>query len=583
MNKFLGGLISLIPGTTFLGVFLMRSAMTPEGRLNFTLFDDAMISMTYARTLAETGEWVWYPGADRVQGFTNPLWTLYMALLHALGLEGSSAAFAVSLTGIGLILMSSVCVMVLVRQALGSGRHSIAFALLAGGSIPFLYPLTFWTLRGMEVGLLALLLLFAILCAMSIISRTRAGQKITANLSVAISLTVIGIATRMDFAVPAIALAAMTCLLVTRASRFRVALLLSGAVLATTVFVLVIQQVYWGSFLPNTYQLKVNGYPLYDRILRGLFVNAKLLPFITVSMLGFLVMVRAQRKPIRDLGLILMAPIVLVFAYSIWVGGDAWEYGGLINRYMAVVLPPGVAIGLIGAGVLAHSRDLFSRRALFIGAMIIPISGLGYGVVSNPMGYNLLLGFTAFAVLLLISGLGVVALLWVGNQPNIGVRHWPVAALAALLYVATTSAPSYWLWIQDGGLFVEIDQQLVQSSTLLKQLTEPTAVIATAWAGAPAYYTNRPSIDLLGKSDAHVASVSPRGLFHPGHNKWDYEYSILQMKPDVVRELFLPSPDEVKTLESWGYREGCYGDFRAHFLMSSDRIAWNALKACPAS
>src|SRR3954471_24705387 len=58
----------------FWAVFAWRSAASPSGR-RFTLFDDAMISMRYGQTLADGHGFVWYPGAPKVEGYTNPLWT----------------------------------------------------------------------------------------------------------------------------------------------------------------------------------------------------------------------------------------------------------------------------------------------------------------------------------------------------------------------------------------------------------------------------------------------------------------------------------------------------------------------------
>ena len=49
------------------------------------LFDDAMISMRYARNLAE-GHGLVFNAGEYVQGFSNPLMTLLMAaLIGALG------------------------------------------------------------------------------------------------------------------------------------------------------------------------------------------------------------------------------------------------------------------------------------------------------------------------------------------------------------------------------------------------------------------------------------------------------------------------------------------------------------------
>jgi len=40
--------------------------------------------------------------------------------------------------------------------------------------------------------------------------------------------------------------------------------------------------------------------------------------------------------------------------------------------------------------------------------------------------------------------------------------------------------------------------------------------------------------------------LDPKGGFYPGHMKWDYDYSIGTLKPDVVVELYRPTPDDVQ-------------------------------------
>ena len=144
--------IAAAPGLLFMLILQWQSSENPWGSRRFTLFDDAMISMDYGRTLAKTGELVWFPGAPRVQGFTNPLWTLWMSFIHLIGFDGSSAALMISLTGIFLILASSWIIFDLVHTYSAGNNHLIA--ILSAGSLPFLYPLTYWTLRGMEVGAL---------------------------------------------------------------------------------------------------------------------------------------------------------------------------------------------------------------------------------------------------------------------------------------------------------------------------------------------------------------------------------------------------------------------------------------------
>ncbi len=74
----------------------------------------------------------------------------------------------------------------------------------------------------------------------------------------------------------------------------------------------------------------------------------------------------------------------------------------------------------------------------------------------------------------------------------------------------------------------------VQLGRLIEYNTKPNATVAHFWAGATAYFSNRRGIDLLGKCDRHVARLLARpGLNAPGHNKYDFVYS-LGLGPDVV-------------------------------------------------
>ena len=49
-----------------------------------------MISLTYGRNLARGNGLVWNAGGERVEGYTNFLWTLWMAAIHAVACPSSS-------------------------------------------------------------------------------------------------------------------------------------------------------------------------------------------------------------------------------------------------------------------------------------------------------------------------------------------------------------------------------------------------------------------------------------------------------------------------------------------------------------
>jgi hypothetical protein len=90
----------------------------------------------------------------------------------------------------------------------------------------------------------------------------------------------------------------------------------------------------------------------------------------------------------------------------------------------------------------------------------------------------------------------------------------------------------------------EGDEKAVRAGLSLREFTADDAVIGVVWAGAIPYFSQRPAVDLLGKMDRRIAHAPARepdpkmpwwASFRPGHMKWDYEYSIVQLKPDVVQ------------------------------------------------
>src|SRR5688572_3532802 len=89
--------LSLVPATY---IARFGSWTGPDGGRHWSLFDDAMISMSYARTFASGDGLVWFRGAPKVEGITNLGWTLVMALVHALGLTGDSAVVALKVLGL---------------------------------------------------------------------------------------------------------------------------------------------------------------------------------------------------------------------------------------------------------------------------------------------------------------------------------------------------------------------------------------------------------------------------------------------------------------------------------------------------
>src|ERR687895_1287454 len=98
-------------------VFIYKSSFVGiDGKRYFCLIDDAMISMRYAWNLSHGSGLVWNPG-EYVEGYTNPLMTLLMAL-PTLIFDKVYAVLAMQVLGIVFVLINAYLVMLIADQLL---------------------------------------------------------------------------------------------------------------------------------------------------------------------------------------------------------------------------------------------------------------------------------------------------------------------------------------------------------------------------------------------------------------------------------------------------------------------------------
>lgn len=135
------------------GAYIWKTSFVIDGERYFCLFDDAMISMRYARNLAHGAGLRWNPGEPPVEGFTNPLWVVFMAVLHWLPVAMTKISLLVQITSLGLLIANIVMTARLAR-VVGHGATVVILAASAGTA--FYFPLITWALQGMEVGALTL-------------------------------------------------------------------------------------------------------------------------------------------------------------------------------------------------------------------------------------------------------------------------------------------------------------------------------------------------------------------------------------------------------------------------------------------
>lgn len=571
-------LIALTPAIIFISLFIFRNSFRFNQQRYFTLFDDAMISMSYARTFAQTGNLIWTPGSDYVQGFTNPFYVFVMAGLHKVGLSSAGVSLAISLLGAVLIIAISLVVGFLVSRTRTSNTRYVIF--FAAGAIGLIYPLAFWTLRGMEVGLLAFLLISMVAVLDSAWSFSDAKQ-CSARFAIAGVLGCLGIATRVDF-ILFVFTAAAILLFLQRGVISRRVLLTNYFVPALVFFCLslVLQKYYFNSWLGNTYELKMTGFSIWTRIARGSIATAKFIPIVFPSALALLGIIFSNPKDSRkrSLGLLLFALILTSTGYSVWVGGDAWEQWGITNRFLSSVLPLVVVLVIVSINDLYRNFQSISRfRILLVLTTFLFISA-GIGLKTNPVGISLTESLTGI-VIALVFGIALYTLK-IHSSRNLkkGVGENFLCSTMLIFVLLITSFIPFKYWVSNNAQYSTSDQANLINGLLIKEFTKPNARVAVLAAGSIIYYADRDGVDLTGKSSREIAASPPvkvskdlfNSSFYPGHNKWNYAYSIGVLRPDVVfqnwGENSLPP-----RMKSWGYEQRCLSSGHKFWVLSASR------------
>lgn len=509
-------------------VFIFRTSFIAiDGKRYFCLFDDAMISMRYAWNFSHGAGLVWNLG-ERVQGYTNLLMTLIMSLATLL-FDKSAADLAIQILGVGFMLAIAyanmkIAELVLIVGDQGQQQNALVRILAFLFALSY-YPLTYWSLQGMETGLLTVLLLFAVLSAFLYIKSDKAEHLIKTALFLGLAFL-----TRNDSLIFASLIGVYILWeAFNKKPNNRIVLKLFSALILYLIFVLgqfLFQYLYYGELLPNTYVLKLTGMSFVNRVSNGLgFV----VPFlIQIGLLLLLAGVDVFRRFQKE-KLLLFLLILSAIGYQIYVGGDPWSYW----RMMSPTIP------LMGI--------------LFIGAV-----NTGIRAQKNRKSINLkflksLEAQTSFIILL--------------------------GALVANAYFLPEAL------FLERPFYVSANEHNVNIAVALGEVTTPDATAGIFWAGAIPYFAERKGIDFLGKSDRYIAHLSPdlsgsvnvNGMKSPpGHNKYDLNYSIKQLQPTYVQDFKWGTQD----LTAWGqtfYVEVEYKGVVLYLLKNSPDVLWSKI------
>jgi arabinofuranosyltransferase len=515
--------------------FIYRSSFVAiDGKRYFCLFDDAMISMRYAWNFSHGLGLVWNQG-EYIQGYTNLLMTLLMSFA-TLVFDKSTAALFVQVLGVGFMLaIAFVTLRISDHIFQHNNQPQSLFRILSFLCALSYYPLLYWSLMGMETGLLTLLLLLGVLSALNYTSSNN-----TSYLFHVSGWFGLAFLTRNDSIIFAILVWAYmiwdTFIPATKADRksfvrFMASIVFYlGFVVGQTIF----QYSYYGEIVPNTYTLKLTGMPLLERIANGV-------GFVTPFLVGCaFILILSSMEIIFDFQkrkLLLLSIVFSTIAYEVYVGGDPWNYWRIMSP--SIPLLGILFISAANAIVMAISNTQ-AFRAYFLRNPIFPEKSMNQ---------------------LLVVSLTLIGLLSANRQfmPNIPLLTKPWETRANSMRVNTAVA--------------------------LNQLTTRDATVGVYAAGTIPYYVDHRAIDFLGKSDRYIAQLPPdvsgsvawSGMNSvPGHNKYDLNYSIKDLQPTYVEDFQWGAQD----LSQWAedhYVKVEYQGITLFLLKDSQSVYWGKI------
>lgn len=466
----------------FYTVFIYRTRFSINGETYFTLIDDAMISMRYAKNFSNGFGLVWNVGKPPVEGFTNLGWTLFMALLHSIPIPESKISLLVMFTS-AFLLLGNVYLAFKISKIINplSENAPIIAAIITA----FYYPLVFWSLRGMEVGVATFLVYILVLLAINPSEPINAKRALSLG-----SIMFLAILVRFDVVLQVtLVLGYILYEQIKRKAGFISISPILLFYLAGIIGISLFQYHYFGSVFPNTYYLKVVGTSLYERLFVGIQVFAEyatrdfLTPFfIIIAGLIFFPTLREKRV------FLFLALFFIQCGYSVYVGGDYAEplnspQVEAANRFITQGMPSVIILFSIIIEYFLQTLKKNDKKHVYY-----------------PSSSKVLAIGIGLATVLIMSG-----------------ANW-------------------FKWTIHNAPLLASDIQRTQLGIHIRDNTDENAVIAVHTAGQIPYYSNRQTIDLLGKSDPVIAMGIPATSFRPGHNKWNYEYSIMQLHPDLIAD-----------------------------------------------
>jgi len=455
--------------------------------------DDAYVSFRYADNFVRGAGLVYNPG-QRVEGYSNFLWTMLSAVPLALGHDDPLPFMHVA----GAVLWWG-CYALLLAFSIRLWRRGIWAAPLAIVAVAQHWSFNMWFLSGMETPLVAFLLTLMLFC-FSFDPRKHPTSLFFASLA-GVLLTM----TRADGVIAMAGIAAAGVFLyrwrIVDRRHWRVYLLAPALpVLLLWLPYTLWRIAYYGSFFPNTYYAKVAYLPYYARgweyLAKYLSVYG-LAPFLAFVAAGAAVAVGGMQRRFLVSAAVVLS---LLSFYVVRLGGDFMEWRFVVPQtgvlYLAIVT---------GASLLA----------MRLAARLRPADGTGRDRTWGWTG-------------------GAFVAIW-------------------LTWTTTTAMPDYGTSIVPGQELIGSLRRYGDRGgfnwhavgKLFDDVLPPNVTIATTSAGIIPFFCDRPCLDLHGLTDPEIARapvpVEQRGRM--GHEHWlEDRHQIRARGVDILLQWADPSP-----------------------------------------
>ncbi len=435
------------------------------------LVDDALISMRYSQRLLQGHGLTWTAGIP-VEGYSNLLWVLLTAALGALGMDLVTAVRVLGVVGNGAVIGA-------IAFCRPAARWSDAAPLLFGVAAWVLaQPIAVYSIAGLEQPLLAGLLAWALVLLFPVLEGDHTCPRKLIPSGILLGLVCI---TRPDG--PIFTVTSFAALLLIRGIRvqtIRLGIYLVAVPIAFYVGQLVFRLFYYGDFVPNTARVKVT--PSGHHLLGGL-------QYLYTGVLSF--------SPLSWL--------TIAFAGLTAIGWPA-----RLKERRARVVPVALAGLAWAAYIVFIGGDIFPSYRHFVPLIVVQTLLFTEFVAALPVGPWLARTKATTAIPVLAGALVLTFLpYWYMQERDIENER---------------SLDEIWEW----------DGQVV-GLALKKGFGDREPLLAVDAAGTTPYWSEFPTIDMMGLSDHHIARTRPEdlGTGRIGHELGDGQY-VLDREPDLV-------------------------------------------------